>query len=118
MSAKGTPAARSSSRFEKAERALLEQRRGLFVVVGHAVVGEQVPLAGVEEKLCARRLDELAGGGEVLLGPLVALHHVDLERDAVRPGAAELGGRHGAVEEEGSRRAGASLSQLLSRHDT
>src|SRR5206468_6723745 len=79
---------------EEAEHALLQQRRGAFVVVGQAVVGEQVSIAGVQEQLCAvDRLDKLARGWKILHGPLVALHHVDLEGDSRRPGTAELRGR-------------------------
>ena len=38
---------------EEDKHALLEQLRGTFVVVGQAVVGEQVSIAGVQEQLGA-----------------------------------------------------------------
>jgi hypothetical protein len=47
-------------------------------------------------------------GGECLVG----LHRVDPERDAPRPGAAELGGRDTAVKQQGSFRTRTRL-----RHD-
>src|ERR1700694_5063861 len=80
---------------QEREHALRKQCRGFLVVVGEAVVSEQVAVAGVQEQL--RALDgfvELAGGVEVsFLHPLVSLHHVDLQRDSMRPGAAEFRGR-------------------------
>src|SRR5215218_3055018 len=92
--------------FEEAKHALLEQRRGTFVVVGQAVVSEQMPIAGIQEQLRALdRLNELARGGEVLQRPLVGLHHVDLERNSRRPRAAELGGRESGAKQQGSFRA-------------
>src|SRR5438093_13788270 len=39
---------------EEANHALLEQLRGTFIVVGQAVVGEQVSIAGIEEQLRPR----------------------------------------------------------------
>src|SRR4051794_40807122 len=55
---------------QEAERALLEQPRRIRLVVGHAAVGEEVPVAGVEEQLCPLdRLGDLAGGGKVFLRP-------------------------------------------------
>src|SRR6266536_4932746 len=103
---------------EEAEHALLEQLRGTFVVVGQALVGEQMSIAGVQEQLRALDcLDELARGGEVLHRPLVGLHHVDLERNSRRPRVAELGGRESGAEQQGSFRAGTRLGQhLRSRH--
>jgi hypothetical protein len=51
---------------------LLEQLRGAFVVVGQAAVGEQVPIAGVQEQL--RALDSLGElAGDVDIAPLVGL---------------------------------------------
>ena len=96
-----------------------EQRRSALVVVGEAVVGEQVPVARVEEQLGAVvRLDELPRRGQILLGPLVVLHHVDLDRDARRPGAvAELGGRQCCREQQRSLAARARLGQQLRGHD-
>src|ERR687892_2575214 len=77
---------------EEAEHALLEQRRGALVVAGEARVGEQVPIAGIEEQLCAvDRLGALAGGVEGFVrrqDPPVGVPHVDLERGALRPRAA------------------------------
>src|SRR4030095_8291364 len=95
---------------EEAEHALLEPCRGGFVIVGHAVVREQVSIAGIEEELRALdRLDELAG--DIDIAPVVGFHGVDLEGNAARPLAAELGERYGAVQEQGSLRAGAGLGQ-------
>ena len=87
---------------EEAEHALPEQCRGAFVVVGQAVVSEQVPIAGVQEQLRALdRLGELAGGVEIALSEdqLVGVHHVDLEPDAMGPRAAELGERDGGLDQ-------------------
>jgi hypothetical protein len=57
---------------EEGEHAPLEQRRGTLVVVGQAVVSEQMPIAGVQEQLCGLDcLGELVGDVEV--APLVAL---------------------------------------------
>src|SRR3954447_9833103 len=75
---------------EEAEHALLDQRRGAFVVGGQAVVGEQVAVTWVQEKLRAlHRVDEIAGDVEV--APLVGVHGVDLQRKAPGPPASELG---------------------------
>ena len=102
---------------EEAERSFREQCRGIFVVVGEAVVGEQVSIAGIQEQLRALDcLHDLAGGGEVFVDPLVVLHHVDLERDALRPRAAELLGREGGAEQQGSLRARPRLGQHLRGH--
>ena len=80
-----------------------EQRRGAFVVVGQAVVSEQVSIAGVQEQLCAvDRLDKFARGWKILHGPLVVLHHVDLEGDSRRPGGAELRGWESSAEQQRS----------------
>src|SRR5947208_14708923 len=70
---------------QECEHAFREQRSRVFVVVGQAVVGEQVSIAGVQEQLRALdRLNKLPRGGEVLQRPLGALHRVDLEGDAGR----------------------------------
>jgi hypothetical protein len=51
---------------EEAEHALHEQRRRALVVVGQAVVGEEAPIAGVHEQLCALGcLGELVGDVEI-----------------------------------------------------
>ena len=78
-----------------------------------------MPVAGIQEQL--RAIDgfgELSGGVEVFVrrqDPLVGVHHVDLERDALRPRAAELGGRNGRVKQQGSLCAGPGLSEHLRR---
>src|SRR5205823_9553321 len=93
---------------EEREHAALEERRGGFVVVREAFVGEQVPVAGIEVELGALdRLGELAGDLDV--AELVVGHRVDLEGDALRPRAAELGGRDRSMEEQGSLPAGLRL---------
>ena len=51
-------------------------------------------------------------------GPLVGVHQMDLERDTLRPGAAELGGRDTAVKEQGSPGARTRLGQHLRRQHT
>ena len=97
--------------------ASLEQRRGTLVVVREAVVGEEVTVTGVQEQLRALgRLDELARGGKVLGSPFVVLHHVDLERDARRPRASELGGRKSSGKQQGALGAQALLGQHLRGH--
>lgn len=51
---------------KEAAHPLHEQGRGACVVVGQADVGEQVPIAGVQEQLCALdRFGELAGHVDV-----------------------------------------------------
>ena len=88
-----------------------------MVVVGQAVVSEQVSVAGVEEQLRVFAcLGELASGVEIALpaDQLVGVHHVDLDRDVPRPGAAELGGRNTGVKQQGSFRARTRLGQHLS----
>src|SRR5215203_901398 len=75
-----------------------------------------MPVAGVQEQLRAiDRLDELACRRKVLECPLVALHHVNLERDARRPRVAELGERKGRVEQQRPLRAAAVLGEPLGR---
>src|SRR2546426_3620159 len=101
---------------QEREHALLEQRRSAFVVVGEAVVSEQVSITGVQEQLRALGLDQLARGGEVFGSPFVVLHHVDLERDSRRPRAPELGGRDSSVKQQGTLGARARLGQHLSGH--
>src|SRR5215210_9253222 len=103
---------------EEAEGALLEQRRRALLVVGEAVVGEQVAITRIQEQLgLFDRGVELAGGVEVALErPLVALHQVDLERNTGGPRAAELLGRNAAAEEQRSLRARPRLGEHLSRH--
>src|ERR687891_631879 len=105
---------------EEAEHALLEQRRGALVVAGQAVVSEQVSVARIQEQLRPLyRLVELAGGFEVFVRrqrPFVGVHDVDLERDALRPRAAELRQRDATVEQQGSLRTGPCLGQHLRRH--
>src|ERR671918_823548 len=105
---------------EEAEHALLEQRRGALVVAGQAVVSEQVSVARIQEQLRPLyRLVELAGGFEVFVRrqrPFVGVHDVDLERDALRPRAAELRRRDATVEQQGSLRTGPCLGQHLRRH--
>ena len=61
------------------------------VVLGEALIGEEVPVAGVEEELRAldRRV-ELAGRVEVSLEAHSSSSMMDLQRDALRPRAAEL----------------------------
>jgi len=76
-----------------------------------------VRVARIEKQLdtfCA--LDELPRGGQVLLGPLVVLHHVDLERHALGPRVAELRSRQRGTEEQRAARAGTGLRQQLRRH--
>ena len=103
---------------QEREHAFPEQCRSLFVVVEEAVVSEQVPIARIQEYL--RALDclvELAGGLEVFPdNPLVVLHHVDLQREALRPGVAELRGWESSGKEQGSFGARTSLGQHLRRH--
>src|SRR5260370_41145913 len=102
---------------EEAKHAFLEQLRGTFVVVGKAVVSEQMPIAGIQEQLSALDgLNELARGGEVLHRPLVGLHHVGLEWNSPRPRAPKFGGREGGAEQQGSFCAGTSLGQHLRAH--
>src|SRR5438105_6813674 len=100
---------------EEAEHALLEQCRGAFAIVGEAVVSEQMSIARIQEQLCALgRLGELAGGGEVFVRwqhLFVGVHHVDLERDTLRPRTAELRRRDAAVKEQRSLRARTRLRQ-------
>lgn len=81
---------------EDAEHALLEQRRGAYVVGRQVAVSEQVSIAGVQQQLCALgRLDKVAGNVEIALRDeqLVGVHRVDLQRDALRPRTPELGDR-------------------------
>ena len=75
----------SSQVRQEGECPLLEQPRGVLVEVGQAAVGEQVPVARVQEQLDPLGFGQLTRGGEVLLRPLVALHQVDLRRDSSRP---------------------------------
>jgi quercetin dioxygenase-like cupin family protein len=104
---------------EEAEHTFLEERRGAFVVVGQAAVGEQVSIAGVHEQLRAlHRLVELPRGLEVFVrrqGQHVGVHHVHLERDALRPRAVELGGRDTGMQQHGSSGARTRLGQHLRR---
>jgi hypothetical protein len=78
-----------------------------------------VPIAGIHEQLRALyRLVELARDFEIFVGrqgPLVGVHHVHLERDSLRPRAAELGGRDTGVDQHGSAGAGTRLGQHLRR---
>src|SRR5258708_22461 len=74
-------------------------------------------IAGVQEQLCSvDRLDKLTRGRQIFQRPLVVFHHVDLERDSRRPGAAELGGWERSAEEQRSLRTWPCLGQLLRRH--
>ena len=85
--------------------ALLDERRSVLVVVGEAAVGEEVPIARIQEQLGALGLlRDLAG--DVGVPPLVGLPRVDLERDALRPGAAELRRGDTGMEQERSRCSG------------
>ena len=86
---------------EELQHPLEEVGRGALVVVGQARVDEQVLVALVQEQVgVLRRPDDLAGGVEVALcDPLVVLHHVDLERDALGPQGVELGRRECARDE-------------------
>src|SRR5438477_9146154 len=104
---------------EELEHPLFEQRRGTFVVVGEAAVGEQVSVAGVEEQLrTLDRRNELARGREVFRNPLVVFHHVDLKRNSRRPRAAELGERESSGKQKGALAARARLGKLLRGHRT
>ena len=85
----------STRALQEHEHAFREQCRSVFVVVGEAVVSEQVSIAGIQEQLRALNRLELAGGVEVFQRPLVGLHHVDLQRDALRPRVPELRSRQG-----------------------
>src|SRR5437773_8047251 len=102
---------------EEANHALLEQLRGTFIVVGQAVVGEQVSIAVIEEQLRALdRRNELARGREVFRAPLVVLHHVDLEWNSRRPRAAELRSRESGGKQQRALAARARLGKLLRGH--
>ena len=81
------------------------------VVGRQARVGEQVPVAGIQEEL--RALDRTR---DVDVAELVVLHHVDLQRHGLRPRAAEVLQRDGRVHEHGGARAGPRHRQLLRRH--
>jgi hypothetical protein len=60
---------------EEAEYAFREQRRGVLVIVGPAVVGEQVPIAGRLQQLCALNcLGEVAADVEILVGSWDVIH--------------------------------------------
>jgi hypothetical protein len=76
-----------------------------------------VPIAGIQEQLGALHcLVELPGRVEVSLeSPLVGFHQVDVERDALRPGATELRGRDAAVEQQRSLGTRPRLGQHLRR---
>ena len=103
--------------FQERENALLHQRCGHLVVVTEAAVRKKVPLTRVEVELRALHLvDQLARSGGILFEPLVAIHRVDLDGDAVGP-APELGRREARVEEQRALRAGTRLGELLGRHD-
>jgi hypothetical protein len=75
-----------------------------------------VAVAGVEEQLRFRnhRL-ELASGVAILAGHVVVLRQVDLDGDAVRPGAAELRRRDARFDQQRALCAGPRLGQHLRR---
>src|SRR4029453_16239091 len=102
---------------EEREYSFAEQRGAVRVVVGRAVVGEEVLVARVEEQLRAGRLSELTGPGKGFLRPLVVFHHVNVERAALWPAALELRRRQGGVEKESSLGTRPGLRQRLRRHD-
>ena len=104
---------------EEGEDAFGEQHLRGPVIGRQAAVGEQVLVTGVDEQLGLRgRRHELAGGVEVaVLGEeRVGLHPVNLDRNAVRPRAAELGRRQTGVEEHGALCPLPGLGQHLRGH--
>src|SRR6185436_19914452 len=100
---------------EEIEDALPDQSRGLLVVIGRALVREQMAVPWIEEELrLGDRLRDLPG--HVHVAPIVVLHGVDLERNARRPCAPVVLERDAAVEKERAACAWAILGELLCRH--
>ena len=101
-------------------RTLQHQRCRLGVVRREGVVGEEVPVARVDEQLGelgSDDLDQLAGGVEVAPLPeeRVLVHAVDLDRNALRPRAEGplSGDREAALIEERSPRTRSGLGESL-----
>ena len=96
-----------------------EQPGGTLVVRGEADVGEQVPVAGVEEEFGVRGSGhQFAGGFEVTFAgeERIGVHPMDLDRHIGRP--ARRIRRPGArVEEQRTARARPGLGELLRGHD-
>ncbi len=103
---------------EEVEHTLCQLGRRLRVVVGETAIREKMAVTGVEEEFAALYgTDQFSGGVEVpFLHPLVPLHHVDLQRDALGPWSPELFGREGRGEEERALRAESRLGERLRRH--
>ncbi len=97
-----------------------KQSSGGRIVCGQALIREQVPVAGIEEKLSVFRSSrQFAGGMEIGAGkPLVRFHRVNLNGYAVWPGSAKLSYWNAGVKQQRTPGARSRLRQFLGRQNS
>src|ERR1019366_29012 len=101
---------------EEAHHSFGQQGSGAFVPRGEAVIGEEMPVAPIEEQFAIGRAgNQCSRGVEVafLNEALVRIHAVDLHGNLWRPMAPERGDRNAGLEEKRSGGAVPGLGEFL-----